>query len=153
MDISTAMMAGNAILGVNPNWLIVVEGVFRVRRLGGADLQTALAALSGAGEHPFVVTRYVPGLPLHRYLDEEGPMDEADALPLYQQLSEPATFQVPGTQIDAVLTQAKGGQAVGPFGVMGGFSARDNLGIEIFGLYWHFVDLVWVFVFTFFYLV
>lgn len=27
---------------------------------------------------PFVVTRYVPGLPLHRYLDEEGPMDEAD---------------------------------------------------------------------------
>ena len=33
-----------------------VEGVFRVRRLGGADLQTALAALSGAGEHRFVVT-------------------------------------------------------------------------------------------------
>lgn len=29
-------------------------------------------------ETPFVVTRYVPGLPLHRHLDEEGPMDEAD---------------------------------------------------------------------------
>ena len=30
-------------------------------------------------------------------------MAETDALPLYQQLNEPATFQVPGTQIDAVL--------------------------------------------------
>ena len=29
-------------------------------------------------EVPFVVTRYVPGLPLHRYLEDEGPMDEAD---------------------------------------------------------------------------
>ena len=29
----------------------------------------------------------------------------------------------------------------------------DYVAIEILGLYWHFVDLVWVFVFTFFYLV
>ena len=29
----------------------------------------------------------------------------------------------------------------------------DYVEIEILGLYWHFVDLVWVFVFTFFYLV
>lgn len=27
---------------------------------------------------PYVVTRYVPGLPLHRYLEDEGPMDETD---------------------------------------------------------------------------
>jgi cytochrome c oxidase subunit 3 len=26
-------------------------------------------------------------------------------------------------------------------------------GVEVAGLYWHFVDLVWVFIFTFFYLV
>jgi len=26
-------------------------------------------------------------------------------------------------------------------------------GVELAGLYWHFVDLVWVFVFTLFYLV
>jgi len=25
-------------------------------------------------------------------------------------------------------------------------------GVELAGLYWHFVDLVWVFIFTFFYL-
>lgn len=29
-------------------------------------------------EVPFVVTRYVPGLPLHRYLEEEGPLGEGD---------------------------------------------------------------------------
>ena len=28
----------------------------------------------------------------------------------------------------------------------------DYVAIEIFGLYWHFVDLVWVFIFAFFYL-
>lgn len=33
-----------------------VESVFRVRRLGGADLPTALAALQDGGAHPFVVT-------------------------------------------------------------------------------------------------
>ncbi len=32
-----------------------------------------------------------------------------------------------------------------------GLSSRD--GVEMAGLYWHFVDLVWVFIFTLFYLV
>lgn len=35
----------------------------------------------------------------------------------------------------------------------GGYSAEDTNGIEIAGLYWHFVDLVWILVFTFVYLV
>lgn len=35
----------------------------------------------------------------------------------------------------------------------GGYSADDVNGIEIAGLYWHFVDLVWILVFTFVYLV
>jgi heme/copper-type cytochrome/quinol oxidase subunit 3 len=39
------------------------------------------------------------------------------------------------------------------FGVMGGFSPRDNLGIEIFGLYWHFVDIVWLLLFSLVYLI
>jgi cytochrome c oxidase subunit 3 len=33
---------------------------------------------------------------------------------------------------------------------MGRYSAE---GVEVAGLYWHFVDLVWVFVFALFYLV
>ena len=28
----------------------------------------------------------------------------------------------------------------------------DYVEVEILGLYWHFVDLVWVFIFAFFYL-
>lgn len=39
------------------------------------------------------------------------------------------------------------------FGVMGGFSARDNMGIELFGLYWHFVDIVWLLLFSLVYLI
>jgi cytochrome c oxidase subunit III len=39
------------------------------------------------------------------------------------------------------------------FGVMGGFSKDDNLGIEIFGLYWHFVDIVWLLLFSLVYLI
>ena len=36
----------------------------------------------------------------------------------------------------------------------GFFTSRksDYEAIEIMGLYWHFVDLVWVFIFAFFYL-
>ncbi len=37
--------------------------------------------------------------------------------------------------------------------IRGGYSAEDTNGIEIAGLYWHFVDLVWILVFTFVYLV
>ena len=33
---------------------------------------------------------------------------------------------------------------------LGRYSAE---GVEIAGLYWHFVDLVWVFIFAFFYLI
>jgi heme/copper-type cytochrome/quinol oxidase subunit 3 len=39
------------------------------------------------------------------------------------------------------------------FGVMGGFSKHDNMGIEIFGLYWHFVDIVWLLLFSLVYLI
>jgi len=35
----------------------------------------------------------------------------------------------------------------------GDYSPEDPNGIEIVGLYWHFVDLVWILVFTFVYLV
>jgi len=35
----------------------------------------------------------------------------------------------------------------------GRYTAEYNTPVEMFGLYWHFVDLVWVFVFTFFYLI
>jgi heme/copper-type cytochrome/quinol oxidase subunit 3 len=35
----------------------------------------------------------------------------------------------------------------------GGYSARRHLSIEVFGLYWHFVDVVWILLFTLIYLV
>ncbi|MCB9449884.1 MAG: heme-copper oxidase subunit III [Anaerolineaceae bacterium] len=34
----------------------------------------------------------------------------------------------------------------------GNYSADNYVGVEIFGLYWHFVDVVWIFLFTFIYL-
>ena len=34
----------------------------------------------------------------------------------------------------------------------GDFSAQNNTRIEVLGLYWHFVDLIWILVFTFVYL-
>ncbi len=38
-------------------------------------------------------------------------------------------------------------------GLMGGFSSKNNIGIEIFGLYWHFVDIVWLLLFSLVYLI
>jgi heme/copper-type cytochrome/quinol oxidase subunit 3 len=35
----------------------------------------------------------------------------------------------------------------------GGYSAQSHLGVEIFGLYWHFVDVVWILIFTLVYLI
>jgi cytochrome c oxidase subunit III len=35
----------------------------------------------------------------------------------------------------------------------GGYSATDHAGVEIMGLYWHFVDLVWIILFTIAYLI
>ena len=37
-------------------------------------------------------------------------------------------------------------------GIGGGYSPSDYNGVENVGLYWHFVDLVWILVFTFVYL-
>jgi heme/copper-type cytochrome/quinol oxidase subunit 3 len=34
----------------------------------------------------------------------------------------------------------------------GGFTQEEHMGVEIFGLYWHFVDVVWIFIFTLIYL-
>jgi heme/copper-type cytochrome/quinol oxidase subunit 3 len=34
----------------------------------------------------------------------------------------------------------------------GGFTRESHLGVEIFGLYWHFVDVVWIMIFTLVYL-
>jgi heme/copper-type cytochrome/quinol oxidase subunit 3 len=35
----------------------------------------------------------------------------------------------------------------------GGFTPEEHLGVEIFGLYWHFVDVVWIIIFTVVYLI
>ncbi len=34
----------------------------------------------------------------------------------------------------------------------GRYSPRNYLGVEVFGLYWHFVDVIWIFIFTIIYL-
>jgi heme/copper-type cytochrome/quinol oxidase subunit 3 len=38
-------------------------------------------------------------------------------------------------------------------GYLGRYSSKNYLGVEVFGLYWHFVDVVWVFLFTLIYLI
>jgi len=38
-------------------------------------------------------------------------------------------------------------------GFNGGFSSKDNWGIELVGLYWHFVDIVWILLFMIVYLI
>ncbi len=35
----------------------------------------------------------------------------------------------------------------------GGYDRHDYMGVEIFGLYWHFVDVVWIILFTLIYLI
>jgi heme/copper-type cytochrome/quinol oxidase subunit 3 len=37
--------------------------------------------------------------------------------------------------------------------LVGGFGPKNYLGIELAGLYWHFVDLVWILIFTLVYLI
>jgi cytochrome c oxidase subunit 3 len=38
-------------------------------------------------------------------------------------------------------------------GAKGRYSAGNYIGVEIFGLYWHFVDVVWILLFTLIYLI
>lgn len=38
-------------------------------------------------------------------------------------------------------------------GLKGHYSSKNYIGVEIFGLYWHFVDVVWIALFTMLYLV
>lgn len=45
------------------------------------------------------------------------------------------------------------GTIVGIHALRGGFSQTENIGVEVFGLYWHFVDVVWIFIFTLVYLI
>jgi cytochrome c oxidase subunit 3/cytochrome o ubiquinol oxidase subunit 3 len=37
--------------------------------------------------------------------------------------------------------------------VRGGYSAQNYVGVEVFGLYWHFIDIVWIILFTLIYLI
>jgi heme/copper-type cytochrome/quinol oxidase subunit 3 len=37
--------------------------------------------------------------------------------------------------------------------IRGGYSQRQHRGVEVFGLYWHFVDIVWIVLFTVIYLI
>jgi len=37
--------------------------------------------------------------------------------------------------------------------IKGYYTAEDHMGVELFGLYWHFVDLVWIILFTVVYLI
>jgi cytochrome c oxidase subunit 3 len=36
--------------------------------------------------------------------------------------------------------------------IRGHYSAAQHLGLEVTGLYWHFVDVVWIFLYTVIYL-
>ena len=38
-------------------------------------------------------------------------------------------------------------------GIRGAYSKDDHRAVEMFGLYWHFVDIVWIVLFTLFYLI
>jgi cytochrome c oxidase subunit 3 len=38
------------------------------------------------------------------------------------------------------------------FAVQGKYTAEYNTPVEMFGLYWHFVDIVWIFLFPLLYL-
>jgi cytochrome c oxidase subunit 3/cytochrome o ubiquinol oxidase subunit 3 len=38
-------------------------------------------------------------------------------------------------------------------GMRGSYSRADHAGVEVFGLYWHFVDVVWIVLFTVIYLI
>jgi len=38
-------------------------------------------------------------------------------------------------------------------GMRGSYTRDDHAGVEIFGLYWHFVDIVWIVLFTIIYLI
>jgi heme/copper-type cytochrome/quinol oxidase subunit 3 len=38
-------------------------------------------------------------------------------------------------------------------GYLSRYNSKNYLGVEVFGLYWHFVDVVWVFLFTLIYLI
>ncbi|MBI1950606.1 MAG: heme-copper oxidase subunit III [Acidobacteria bacterium] len=42
---------------------------------------------------------------------------------------------------------------IGFRGAQGAYTAESNSPVEIAGLYWHFVDLIWILVFTFVYLI
>lgn len=37
--------------------------------------------------------------------------------------------------------------------ISGGYTAETSEGVEVFGLYWHFVDIVWIILFTVIYLI
>jgi cytochrome c oxidase subunit 3/cytochrome o ubiquinol oxidase subunit 3 len=42
---------------------------------------------------------------------------------------------------------------VGNIFFFNGFTKDEHMGVEVFGLYWHFVDVVWLFIFTLIYLI
>jgi cytochrome c oxidase subunit 3 len=146
-------------------WL---EGASNISLVENADG----VKLIEVGEHSHEAALH--GLTLNKYVENESQVEGAEALKLWNARSESFAFGANMHDNEYAIQQAyanffffiTGFHGFHVFSgvviniiifimaIKGVFERRKHYEmVEKVGLYWHFVDLVWVFVFTFFYLV
>jgi len=125
--------------GETPHWL--EEGVMFFREY---EALAGIEATDAADESEVVV----PSL-------EEQPITVEEATNVSQGLTQYGMrFYAPTAFHGAhVIIGCLWGLWIVAKGARGGFSKERYASVEVFGLYWHFVDVVWIVLFTFIYLI
>jgi heme/copper-type cytochrome/quinol oxidase subunit 3 len=131
--------AANTFFLITSSWTMV-KAVFAAKRGDKGRLLSWLAATIGIG------TLFV-SIQVYEYiaLIKEGALPHVDIFwsTFYAMTGFHGTHVVVGViWLTVVWFKA----------LRGGYTAKNNLGVELAGLYWHFVDLVWVLLFTIVYL-
>lgn len=158
------------------------DAVYMDHHLGDAvekwrDGDVSVSMLEGHGQVAFVDNGHevaLESLTLNKYVENESQISGADALKLWNARSENFAFGANMHDSEYAVQQSyanffffiTGFHGFHVFSgviinlivlimaVNGVFERRKHYEmVEKVGLYWHFVDLVWVFVFTFFYLI
>lgn len=146
--LSIGLVGLNTFLLLTSSWAMV-RGLLSIQRGDRKGLIKWFLLMIGLGT-AFVALQGVEYLELAR-----------EGITLYQyDASNPATYEF-GMRFYAltafhgfhVIVGVLWGLLVVRHAWRGGYSSTSYIGVEVFGLYWHFVDIVWIFLFTLIYLI
>jgi len=144
-SVGVALVTLNTFLLLTSSWAMVM-GLRQIQRgnVSGLNAWLGLTALLGTVFVGLQYVEYTELAHLHVTLPYESDVYNGFGMHFYTPTAFHGAHVIVGVLwCLLVMWQARRGR----------FSAKNYVGVEVFGLYWHFVDVVWILLFTLIYLV